>query len=259
MSKIDGGYYIKARCIQESEIQHAPPHVREIWDWFIMQANHTPYKKYGNNFERGQLLCTYANIQEALHWTIGWRKKTYSKGDCETAMKWLKKRTMVTTRKTTKGMIVTICNYSRFQDPKNYETYKETPKKPTVNLQTDDSINKKDKNEKKVNTASESFKLFYKEYPKKKSKGQAESRWKTINPNECLFSSIMTGLESAKLSEDWTKDNGKYIPHPATWLNAKGWEDEAAEARDISVSVDKCEPILLTKTEFKQWKADNGR
>jgi hypothetical protein len=149
LTKIDGGYYIKARCIQESEIQHAPPHVREIWDWFIMQANHTPYKKYGNNFERGQLLCTYANIQEALHWTIGWRKKTYSKSDCETAMKWLKKRTMVATRKTTKGMIVTICNYSRFQDPKNYETYTEAPTKATREPQTDDSINKNEKNNKK--------------------------------------------------------------------------------------------------------------
>ena len=149
--KIDGGYYIKARCIQESEIQHAPPHVREIWDWFIMKANHAPYKKYGNSFDRGQLLCTYADIQDALHWKIGWRKKTYSKGDCETAMKWLKKRVMVATRKTTKGMIVTICNYSRFQNPKNYETYKEAGNEPTVNLQTDDSINKKNKNEKKEN------------------------------------------------------------------------------------------------------------
>jgi len=24
---------------------------------------------------------------------------------------------------------------------------------------------------------------------------------------------------------DWRKDSGQFIPHPATWLNAKGWED----------------------------------
>jgi len=33
----------------------------------------------------------------------------------------------------------------------------------------------------------------------------------------------------AKKSPEWTKDNGKYIPYPATWLNAKGWEDELDE------------------------------
>ena len=37
--KIQGGYYIKARKIQESEIAHAPPHVREIWDWLLWDAN----------------------------------------------------------------------------------------------------------------------------------------------------------------------------------------------------------------------------
>jgi len=27
-------------------------------------------------------------------------------------------------------------------------------------------------------------------------------------------------------SEQWTKDNGQYIPHAATWLNGRRWEDE---------------------------------
>ena len=104
----------------------------------------------------------------------------------------------------------------------------------------------------------ERFDTFWKSYPKKKSKGQAENKWKTIKLNDDLFSSIIIGLESAKLSEDWTKDNGQYIPYPATWLNAKGWEDETIEARDYEVITDG-ESQFLNETEFKQWKADNGR
>ena len=42
--KIKGGYYIKARQIQQSKIAYAPPYVREIWDWLLMQANHTDVK-----------------------------------------------------------------------------------------------------------------------------------------------------------------------------------------------------------------------
>ena len=102
------------------------------------------------------------------------------------------------------------------------------------------------------------FNIFWQNYPKKKSKGQAEAKWGKIKPNEELFNTIMTGLEDAKLSEDWKKDNGQYIPHPSTWLNAKGWEDEAIEAKDYEVTIDG-ESQFLNETEFKQWKADNGR
>lgn len=97
MAKIKGGYFIKAKRIQESEIAHAPPHVREMWDWFILKANW----KEENGIDRGQLRVSYKDIQDGLHWMAGWRKMTYSKWDCEKAMKWLLKATMVTTRKTT--------------------------------------------------------------------------------------------------------------------------------------------------------------
>jgi len=153
---IEKGYYIKARKIQDSEIAHAPPHVREIWDYFLREANHQEVKKYGKTIQRGQLIRTYGDIIEALHWMVGWRKMSYSKSDCETAMKWLKKRAMVLTEKTTRGMVVTVCNYDTYQDPKHYENHKEGYSKPTGEPQTDDTINKNGrKKEKKVNICSQ--------------------------------------------------------------------------------------------------------
>jgi len=70
------------------------------------------------------------------------------------------------------------------------------------------------------------FDKFWEAYPRKKSKGQAEKAWRKINPDEQLCQSIMEGLDQATRSDQWTKDGGRYIPFPATWLNAKGWEDE---------------------------------
>jgi hypothetical protein len=212
LSKINGGYYIKARCIQESEIQHAPPHVREIWDLFMMKANHSSHKRSGHVLERGQVLCTYSDIQEALHWNIGWRKKTYSKGDCETAMKWLKKRVMVTTKKTTRGMIVTICNYEKFQNPKNYETYTETYNEPTMNLQTDDTIDKKKKKKKNVK------KDIYGEFKNVK-----------LSTDECLklvdkFGKVGTRERVEALSEGIESKGYKYSSHYATILS---WDRKA--------------------------------
>ena len=70
------------------------------------------------------------------------------------------------------------------------------------------------------------FALFWLAYPKKKSKGVAERAWATINPDEQLAERICAAVERAKTSADWLNEGGKYIPHPATWLRAKGWEDE---------------------------------
>jgi hypothetical protein len=73
---------------------------------------------------------------------------------------------------------------------------------------------------------NERFEIFWKAYPKKRSKGQAERTWKKIDPDDALLETILAGIERAKASHEWTKDGGEFIPYPSTWLNAKGWEDE---------------------------------
>ena len=122
---IPGGYYLKARKTQESWIAHAPPHVREIWDWLIANANSKPKNLSGKIIERGQLYTNYESIIEGLHWMVGYRKERYTKAHTETAMKALTKAAMITTTKTAHGMIVTICKYEQYQNPKNYENRNE--------------------------------------------------------------------------------------------------------------------------------------
>ncbi len=74
-----------------------------------------------------------------------------------------------------------------------------------------------------------SFDIFWSAYPKKKSRGQAEKTFTKINPNEQLLSIILTAIEKARKSATWAKEKGQFIPYPATWLNARGWEDEYSE------------------------------
>ncbi len=37
---------------------------------------------------------------------------------------------------------------------------------------------------------------------------------------------ILTALDWQRSSTDWTKENGQFVPNPATYLNSRGWEDE---------------------------------
>ena len=68
------------------------------------------------------------------------------------------------------------------------------------------------------------FNAFWNLYPKKKSKGAAEKAWKKISAAN--QQATIDKLPEAIKSEEWTKDGGKFIPYPASWLSAKGWEDE---------------------------------
>lgn len=71
----------------------------------------------------------------------------------------------------------------------------------------------------------EVFEKFYAAYPKKRSKGDAEKAWRAIRPSDELSERIILALNRAKNSDDWLKEGGKYIPYPASWLRAMGWED----------------------------------
>lgn len=40
----------------------------------------------------------------------------------------------------------------------------------------------------------------------------------------------MAALKTQTQSEQWTKERGRFIPNPATWLRGRRWEDEAGAA-----------------------------
>ena len=87
-------------------------------------------------------------------------------------------------------------------------------------------LTNKPTNQLKEKTSFVGFEIFWAAYPKRKSKGDAEKAFFKINPDDRLLSVILAAIDQAKTQEDWQKEKGKYIPYPASWLNAKGWQDE---------------------------------
>lgn len=184
MKQITGGYILKARSIQQSEISKCSPCVREVWDWLLMNATHKQKQHNGFIVERGQLFCSYSDIRNGLAWYIGWRKMTYSERSTKDAMKRLRKRTMICTTKRPRGMLVTICNYNAFQTPENYEAYHEAyHDRYQEGSNSDLSINKNGLNnkEEKNNIYTPEFEEFWFNYPSRgnhtNNKAEAFSQW----------------------------------------------------------------------------------
>jgi uncharacterized protein YdaU (DUF1376 family) len=76
------------------------------------------------------------------------------------------------------------------------------------------------------NADIDGFNSFWESYPNKKAKPVALKAWKKLNPDIELITTIMSALEKQKGTEQWKKDGGQFIPHPATWLNQRRWEDK---------------------------------
>lgn len=70
------------------------------------------------------------------------------------------------------------------------------------------------------------FDRFWTAYPKKKAKAAAKKAWDKLKPSMELCRTMSAALDKAKHSDEWTKDGGRYVPYPATWLNGRRWEDE---------------------------------
>ncbi len=71
--------------------------------------------------------------------------------------------------------------------------------------------------------AEDGFTDFWKEYPKKVGKQAAQKAFSRVKePLPVLLSAIQEQSQSIQ----WTRENGRFIPNPAAWLNNRGWEDQ---------------------------------
>ncbi len=68
---------------------------------------------------------------------------------------------------------------------------------------------------------STSFLEFYAAYPRKVAKADAAKAWKRLTDDD--RKAATAGVQSFAFDK---RDDGRFIPHPSTWLNQRRWEDE---------------------------------
>lgn len=80
----------------------------------------------------------------------------------------------------------------------------------------------------KGHTADAAFEQFWAGYPRKVAKPKARAAFVKLRADGPLLAAILAGIERHKASRQWLRDDGEYIPHPATFLNQRRWEDQPA-------------------------------
>lgn len=75
------------------------------------------------------------------------------------------------------------------------------------------------------------FEAFWTAYPKKIGKDKCRKWFDNKRPTPELIENMIQSVDLQKTTEQWTRENGRFIPHPYTWLNRGGWEDEVTPNR----------------------------
>jgi len=146
-----------------------------------------------------------------------------------TCLKNLRKWKNLTIRSTNRFSILKVTNWESYQETQNeinQQTNQElTSNQPATNqLPTTKQEYKKLRN--KEITYSVEFELFWKTYPKRTGKIKALEAWNKYNGARPPIEIIIRKVEELKKTDQWSRNNGQYIPNPATWINQGRWDDE---------------------------------
>ena len=219
------------RCIMDKAIWKNH-NLYRVFSWCIMKATWQPYETIVGMtkvvLEPGQFIFgRYEAAAELL-------MKPSTVFDC---MKWLKANSTIDIKSDNKKSVITIINWPFYQsgeDEPDTKSDNSSDNNATTSRQQADT-NKKIKNNKEVKEDTyDYFADFWSKYPKKKARGDAGKAWKKIKPTE--YDALFAGLQLAMQSKEWQRENGQFIPYPATWLNGRRWEDETEAPLSVSVN-----------------------
>ena len=71
----------------------------------------------------------------------------------------------------------------------------------------------------------QAFQAFWTVYPRKTAKATAAKAYAALRPSQALQATILAAVRQQAASHDWQKDGGRFVPHAATWLRGRRWED----------------------------------
>ncbi len=92
------------------------------------------------------------------------------------------------------------------------------------------------------------FDAFWTAYPKKVGKDAARKAYLSRKPTQELHQRMLAAIAAQKQGDQWTREGGRFIPNPATWLNQGRWEDEVPKGSAGGAS----KPARASKTVAEQ-------
>jgi uncharacterized protein YdaU (DUF1376 family) len=75
------------------------------------------------------------------------------------------------------------------------------------------------------------FETFWAAYPKHVGKAAAVKAFAALKADDAILGTLLDALARHCRLPQWVKDDGEFVPHPATWLRQRRWEDDVVVPR----------------------------
>ena len=179
----NGSIFLARKTIESDIFFNKPDKWFKVWIFILLMANHKDNKQ----FKRGECFTSYKEIAE------------YTKSDrvcIDHCIRWLKRATMIATRKATRGFYIIVLNYDKYQSilSKKGDTKSdiESEVKATQKRHRSDTINKNDKNDKNEKNTIKDIAIVPIAEKKENPINSLIDLFKGVNPNYIRFFSNKT-------------------------------------------------------------------
>jgi hypothetical protein len=141
---------------------------------------------------------------------------------------------------------VATLRHSKQKDTNDMQLHANAMQLPSMSssISTSDSSSKSQER-KELAKPDDGFDEFYLPYPNKKARGAAERAWAKMTKDERAL--CRPAIEAQVKANHFRGTDGKdYIPHPATWLNERRWQDEVRTSAATAIAA-----VPLTKDQAR--------
>ncbi len=230
----DLGWRKAWRSVWDNPISRRPDYFI-VWNYLLDHAC----------FEDRELILKNRKFKLKKGQLLTWRTRISTmtgvhESNVQRILKYLESEQMIEQINIGRSRIITIVNWGIYQCHEQINEQqmnsKRTDSEQIVNGEQELKKVNNDKKEQTAHKYSSSFSDFWKLYPNHVSgKRNAYKSWEKIKPDEDLLVRIMDGLGRAKYSEEWKRDNGRYVPMATTWLNQRRWDAEFGQNNQTEV------------------------
>ena len=199
------------------------------WEWYgdskivhlflhcLMSANHKPKSWRGIQIEAGQFITSRDKLAAELPLSVQ---------QVRTALDKLKSTGEITIKTTTKYSMISITNWSKYQESNQPINKQVTNEQPSNNQQV--TTNNNDNNANNINNDNkeqkELFDSFWQNYPKKSDKKKAEVSFNRHRKTKKELAII--DCKTRFLGTD-----KKFIPLATTYIHGERWMDEIEKSK----------------------------
>jgi hypothetical protein len=197
---------------------------------------------------RGELTYSVRFLANAWRW---------SPGRVQRFLDELQTDRSIDTRTDTGQTVISLCNYDAYQAP-----FHQVDTQTDTLSDTQSATNKKERKRTKNNTCAraaavdEGFAEWYALYPRKKQPAAASSAYrKVIEGGKITRSDLMA--RTRDFAAEWSKrppEERRFVPYPASWLNAGGYLDEPEIACEQApaIAAPSKSPIDFTEADWRR-------